>query len=147
MIQSACYKVAGHVFKVSASADLCDKLFSECMDNYEPFAVPAVHDSECLFVMDVECGDAPEYTEELRQDEEGQQILCGTIQDKSVFDFRLHFKMTGVLVCAKDYKTAKLIVPPDEPLSLFKFAVNNAMMVLYAIASASCNTALAHRSS
>ncbi len=144
MIQSACYKVAGHVFKVSASADLCDKLFSECMDNYEPFAVPAVHDSECLFVMDVECGDAPEYTEELRQDEEGQQILCGTIQDKSVFDFRLHFKMTGVLVCAKDYKMAKLIVPPDEPLSLFKFAVNNAMMVLYAIASASCNTALFH---
>lgn len=144
MIQSACYKVAGHVFKVSASADLCDKLFSECMDNYEPFAVSAVHDSECLFVMDVECGEAPEYTEELRQDEEGQQILCGTIQDKSVFDFRLHFKMTGVLVCAKDYKTAKLIVPPDESLALFKFAVNNAMMVLYAIASASSNTALFH---
>lgn len=42
------YKVAGHVFKVSASADLCEKMFGECMDNYEPFVVSAVQDSECL---------------------------------------------------------------------------------------------------
>ena len=144
MISSGTYKVAEHVFKVSAAADLCDKLFSECMDNYEPFAVSAVQNSDCLFKISVECGDAPEYVEELIQDEEGQQIICGTTQEKSVFDFRLHHKLTGVLVCARDYKTATLFVPKDEPLALLRFAVNNAMMVLYAIATAPYNTALFH---
>ena len=144
MIFSGFYKVAGHFFEVSASADLGEKVFAECMDNYEPFVVPAVQNSDCLFKVNVECGDAPEYVEELCQDEEGQQIICGTIQEKSVFDFRLRQKLTGVLVCAQDYKTATLFVPKDEPLSMLKFAVNNAMMVLYAIASAPYNTALFH---
>ena len=144
MIFSGFYKVAGHFFEVSASADLGEKVFAECMDNYEPFVVPAVQNSDCLFKVNVECGDAPEYVEELCQDEEGQQIICGTIQEKSVFDFRLLQKLTGVLVCAQDYKTATLFVPKDEPLSMLKFAVNNAMMVLYAIASAPYNTALFH---
>ena len=143
MISSRIYKVAGHFFEVSASAELGEKLFAECMGNYEPFAVSGPC-ADSLFKINVESGDAPEYAEELRQDEEGQQILCGTIQEKSVFDFRLQNKLTGVLVCAKDYKTATLIVPPGESLALLKFAVNNAMMVLYAIASAPYNTALFH---
>ena len=145
MISSGTYKVAEHVFKVSAAADLCDKLFSECMDNYEPFAVPAAQNSEYLFKVNVECGEAPEYTEELCQDEEGQQIICGlTAGKKSVFDFRLQHKLTGVLVCSEDYRMATLFVPKDEPLALLRFAVNNAMMVLYAIATAPYNTALFH---
>jgi hypothetical protein len=145
MISSGTYKVAEHVFKVSAAADLCDNLFSECMDNYEPFAVPAAQNSEYLFKVNVECGEAPEYTEELCQDEEGQQIICGlTAGKKSVFDFRLQHKLTGVLVCSEDYRMATLFVPRDEPLALLRFAVNNAMMVLYAIATAPYNTALFH---
>ena len=143
MISSRIYKVAGHLFEVSASAELGEKLFAECMGNYEPFAVPG-QCADSLFKINVECGEAPNYTEELCQDEEGQQILCGTIQEKSVFDFRLQNKVAGVLVCAKDYKTATLIVPPGESPAFFKFAVNNALMVLYAIASAPYNTALFH---
>lgn len=143
MIQSACYKVAGHVFKVSASADLCDKLFSECMDNYEPFAVEKKDD--CLFALNVECGEAPEYTEETRQEEEGQQIICGlTAKQESAFDFRLFDEEMGVLVCAIDYKKAVLFVPQNQKLNSLKFAVNNALMVLYAIATAPYNTALFH---
>ena len=137
------YKVAEHVFKVSVAADLCEKLFSECMDNYAPFAIEKTDD--CLFALNVECGDVPEYTEETRQDEEGQQIICGlTAKQESAFDFRLFGEEMGVLVCATDYKNATLFVPQNQKLSSFKFAVNNALMVLYAIATAPYNTALFH---
>ena len=54
------YRVAEHVFAVSAQADVGDKIFAECMDNYKPFAIEKTDD--CLFVLNVECGEAPEYT-------------------------------------------------------------------------------------
>ena len=137
------YKVAEHVFAVSASADVREVLFAECVDNYEPFAVEK--SDACLFALHVEYGESPEYTEEVCQDEEGQQIYCGvTAAQESVFDFRLRQAPTGVLVCAKDYKTAKLVVPPSAQISQLKFAVNNALMVLYAIATAPYHTALFH---
>lgn len=137
------YKVANHVFSVSANAGVCDVLFAECMDNYAPFAIEKSVD--CLFALNVECGEAPEYTEETRQEEEGQQIICGlTAGQKSAFDFRLFGEAMGVLVCSTDYKAAELFVPQKQKLSSLKFAVNNALMVLYAIATASYNTALFH---
>ena len=109
MISSGTYKVADHVFRVSASADLCGKLFCECMDNYAPFAIEKKDD--CLFALNVECGEAPEYTEETRQEEEGQQIICGlTAKQESAFDFRLFGEEMGVLVCAIDYKKTVLFV-------------------------------------
>ena len=113
------------------------------MDNYAPFATEKA--GEGLFLMRVEYGESPAYTEELCQDEEGQQIVCGlTAGQNSVFDFRLQKKKTGVLVCSKDYKTATLFIPQGTAAALLKFAVNNGLMVLYAIASAPYNTALFH---
>ncbi len=137
------YKVAEHVFAVSAQATVGDKIFAECMDNYAPFAIEKSDD--CLFVLNVKCGEAPEYTEETRQEEEGQQIICGlTAKQESAFDFRLFGEAMGVLVCSTDYKKATLFVPPNQKLSSLKFAVNNALMVLYAIATAPYHTALFH---
>ena len=137
------YRVAEHVFAVSAQADVGDKIFAECLDNYKPFAIEKTDD--CLFVLNVECGEAPEYTEETRQDEEGQQIICGlTAKQESAFDFRLFGEAMGMLVCSADYKKAVLYVPQNQKLSSLKFAVNNALMVLYAIATAPYNTALFH---
>ena len=137
------YKVAGHVIEVSQK--IGENFFAECMDNYIPFVENGSETGECLFSLAVEYSESfPEYTEELRQDEEGQQIICGSLQEKPVFDFRLQNKETGMLVCSKDYKVATLLVPVGCSLSLIKFAVNNAIMVLYAIASAPYNTALFH---
>ena len=137
------YKVAEHVFAVSAQATVGDKIFAECMDNYAPFAIEKSDD--CLFALNVKCGEALEYTEETRQEEEGQQIICGlTAKQESAFDFRLFGEAMGVLVCSTDYKKAKLFVPQNQKLSSLKFAVNNALMVLYAIATAPYNTALFH---
>ena len=62
------YKVAGHTFAVSGQAG-----FFELMGNYEPFECEG---GEPLFSLTIECGVAPEYTEEYRH-EEGMYIICG----------------------------------------------------------------------
>ena len=58
------YEVAGHRFCVSGEKD--------GLTNYHPFACAA---GETVFALDVESGDAPEYTEEMRQKDEGQVII------------------------------------------------------------------------
>ena len=137
------YKVAGHLIEVSQN--IGENFFADYMDNYIPFVEKIDDVDESLFSLAVECCESfPEYTEELVQDEEGQQIICGLLQEKAVFDFRLQNKVAGILICAKDYKEANLLVPTGCSPYLLKFAVNNAIMVLFAIASAPYNTALFH---
>ena len=81
------YKVAGHTFGVSGE----EEVFA-LMSNYAPFVnhgdrsmiaaklhitrpVPVIHH-------------APEYTEEMRQEDEGQVIICGhTTAGEAVFEF------------------------------------------------------------
>lgn len=137
------YKVAGHVFSLTACAGLGDDFFAKNAENYEPFAVCA---SDCAFSMEVVVNEkVPGFVEETRQDEEGQKIICGITQNgESVFDFYLFEKYVGTLVCAKDYRTSKLFVTDSKNTSYLKFAVNNALMVLYAIATASYDTVLFH---
>lgn len=138
------YKVAGHLIEVSQN--IGDNFFTEYMDNYIPFVENRGETDECLFSLAVEYGESVlEYTEELRQDEDGALIICGvTAKQESVFDFRLSNEAVGLLVCAVDYKSARLFVPRNQKQSALKFAVNNAIMVLYAIASAPYDTALFH---
>ena len=143
------YKVAEHQFSVSVCSGLCDDFFAKNMDNYEPFAVD---ECDCIFSLDIVAGEkSPSFTEETRQDEEGQRIVCGlTDAGESVFEFSLFEKYVGTLVCSKDYKSSTLFVPNCEKddkgdnSSYLKFAVNNALMVLYAIATSPYNTLLFH---
>ena len=140
------YKVAGHIFEVSQG--ICEGFFAKFMDNYAPFVVDESSDvasASNLFAIKVEHSDEmPQYNEDVCQDEEGQQIHCGSIGEKAVFDFRLRGELTGMLICSKDYKEASLLIPNGTSFNLLKFAVNNSLMVLYAIASASCYTLLFH---
>ena len=140
------FKVADHVFCVEA----CDELLSQ-MSNYEPFIVDAC-ESLCenlVFSLAVQGAAAPEYAEETRQEEEGQTIVCGRTKDGlPVFDFWLLDKSTGVLVCEKDFKHAVLFLGEKcdgaAITGMRKFALNNAIMVLYALATAGLDTALFH---
>lgn len=137
------YKVAENVFSVSVCSGLSEDFFAQNMDNYEPFAVD---EDDCLFSLTVVAGESvPAYTEETRQEEEGQRIVCGlTDAHESVFEYFNYDMYAGTMVCAKDYKSSTLFVPSGENSPLLKFAVNNALMVLYAIATSPCNTALFH---
>ena len=140
------FKVADHVFCVEAS----DELLSQ-MSNYAPFEVDFC-DASCenpVFSLDVQDLAAPEYAEETRQEDEGQTIVCGrTAEGLPVFDFLLLGKSTGVLVCEKDFKHAVLFLGEKcdgaAITGMRQFALNNAIMVLYALATAGLDTALFH---
>ncbi len=144
------FKVADHVFTVEA----CDELLSQ-MSNYEPFIVDAC-ESLCenlVFSLAVQGAAAPEYAEETRQEEEGQTIVCGRTKDGlPVFDFGLLGKSVGVLVCEKGFKHAVLFLgggdcaeaASEAYAGMRQFALNNAIMVLYALATAGLDTALFH---
>jgi hypothetical protein len=140
------YKVANHVFGV----EVCDELLSQ-MSNYAPFAL-ADDDALCentVFSLEVQDAVAPEFTEDTRQEDEGQFIICGHTADGSpLFDFWLLGKSTGVLVCEKDFKHAVLFLGEKVDGAAFagmrRFALNNALMVMYALATAGLGTALFH---
>lgn len=140
------FKVADHVFGV----EVCDELLSQ-MSNYAPFEVDA-SDACCenpVFSLAVQEAVAPEFTEDTRQEDEGQSIVCGrTAEGLPVFDFWLLDKSTGVLVCEKDFKHAVLFLGEKcdgaAITGMRQFALNNALMVLYALATAGLETALFH---
>ena len=147
---SRVYKVAEHSFSVgsnlpeSAGVDLF-----ALMDNYEPFAVPSGDGNapeSPLFTLAVEHFTAlPEFTEETRQEDEGQELLCGHDgAGSSLFNFRLRGADVGTLLCSSGYAQARLVVPDVSNLNSVKFAVNNSLMVLYALATAKLGTALFH---
>ena len=160
------YKVAGHRFCVSGEAEAL-----ALMTNYEPFGCEG---GEVLFELNIEGGDRPEYTEELRQEDEGlrerlrvgeskdsgmrlrvgasagmddpksgveQEIICGhTALDEPVFEFVWWQQTAGWLVCSADYRQGRLITTDKHT----KMAIDNALMVMYALATAGEGTALFH---
>ena len=129
------YTVAGHTFSVTAeSADL------GLMTNYEPFVVSA---SDSLFSLSVSDGEPVSYVEDFRQDDEGQEIICGrTSAGESVYEFIWWKESAGWLLCTDGYRNCRLITTGRHR----KMAIDNALMVLYALATANQGTALFHAS-
>ena len=128
------YRVANHVFAVCVDADVLG-----LMNNYEPFRCEAT--DYLAFELTISSGESPIYEEEVRQNDEGQEIVCGhTAEDKPVFEFSFMDQVTGWLVCDVEYSNAELIITGYDN----KFAVDNALMVLYALATANQRTALFH---
>ena len=80
--------------------------------------------------------------EELRQEDEGQAIVAGHLDGgEAYFEFWLGKKQCSTMVADKDYHEAKVCVKEN-----WSFGVNNAMMVMYALATANSQTALFHSS-
>ena len=128
------YLVAEHLFCVEAQESVLGLL-----GNYEPFRTEQSNDS--LFSLTVTDGGPIQYIEELRQDEEGQDIVCGhTGQGDSVFEFRFGGRTAGWLVCAPGYRSGALYLSGFQT----KAAVDNALMILFAMASACTGTVLFH---
>ena len=129
------FRVAHHVFCVSSEAEVF-----ALMQNYEPFVC---EDGDVMFTLAVNPGEAPAYHEEMRQEDEGQDIICGKTADgQPVFEFRWLDATAGWLVCSADYREGRLITSVHQ--SNTKFALDNALMVLYALATAEKGTALFH---
>ena len=124
------YEVAGHRFSVSG--------VEEIFANYQPFGCA---DGPTVFSLTIESGQAPDYSEELRQDDEGQVIICGhTAAGDAVFEFCWQGETAGWLVCSDDYREGRLITTGRHT----KMAVDNALMILFALATADKMTVLFH---
>ena len=109
------------------------------MQNYEPFKTTPVED--LLFGLIVTDGNPVDYIEEWRQDEEGQDTICGhTEQGEPVFEFRFGGKTAGWLVCAPGYRSATLHLSGFQT----KAALDNSLMIQFAMASACLGTVLFH---
>ena len=128
------YIVAEHLFCVEGPESILGLL-----SNYEPFRTEATDDA--LFSLTVTDGEPIRYIEELSQDDEGQDIICGhTEQDDAVFEFRWAGRTAGWLVCTAGYRQGTLYLSGFQT----KGAVDNALMILFAMASACMGTALFH---
>lgn len=134
--ETRCYLVGGHRFSVSAGEDTF-----RLMTNYEPFVTAAADGPADVFTLTVDRGQAVTFDEELHQEDEGQEIVCGhTADGRPVFEFHWWQQTAGWLVCRPDYGEARLTLSGQ----LHKLAVDNALMVLYALATAGRGTALFH---
>jgi len=130
------YKVADHVFSVSGHDDMF-----RLMGNYEPFVCSDTPTAPPVFQLTVEAGEAVGFEEELRQDDEGQQIGCGhNAEGQPVFEYIWANKTAGWLVCSDQYTKGRLVTTGDYQ----KLAVDNALMVLFALATANQDTVLFH---
>ena len=132
------YIVADHNFSIVREDSLmCD------MEQYEPFLAKEEATS-LLFTMRIQALLEPiQYTKDHRQIEEGQEIICGQMADgKPVFGFRSSGHDAGWLLCSDDFREATLLLTGFNQ----KLAVDNALMLLFALASAPFETALFHSS-
>ena len=132
------YKVAEHVFVLKT--DEHDNLPGG-LRQYEPFLTECT--DELSFSVEV-VDELPvtAFHEELRQEDEGQAIVAGHLDGgEAYFEFWLGKKLCSTMVASKDYHEAKVCVKEN-----WSFGVNNAMMVMYALATANSQTALFHSS-
>ena len=144
MMKEYCYTVAGHCFSVHPAngIDLTGPLA-----HYAPFAtdpVQAPAEPERAFCLNVVSQDAlPEpagMVEEFNQDDDGSQIrLCRTPDGCSWFAFSLFGELSGTMLAETDFRSATLALHTQDD-----FALNNALMVMYAMRTASLGTALFH---
>ena len=135
MHQTRYYQVAGHVFGVTAE----EEIFG-LMTNYKPFETQR---DACVSMLTLDTKDPipVSYTEEMRQEDAGQVIVCGRTADgKPVYEFSWWGETAGWLVCSEDYREGRLLMTGRHT----KMAVDNALMVQFAMATAGQGTVLFH---
>ena len=123
MRETRYYQVAEHAFSVSGESE-----FFSLMTNYEPFEVKPGNRSVFatkLDIMQPVPAVPPAFTEELRQEDEGQDIICGrTDAGEVVFEFRWWKETAGWLVCTDRYLMVLFaLATADQHMVLFHAAV------------------------
>ena len=132
------YKVAEHVFVLKTGEH--DSLIGE-LRQYEPFLTEPTN--EVSFRVEiVDDLTVSDIQEEMRQEDEGQTIVVGKTNDGEAYlEFWLDKRLCSVMIVDKDYRQTQVSVKEN-----WSFGVNNAMMVMYALATANSQTALFHSS-
>ncbi|MBQ8657344.1 MAG: hypothetical protein IJ527_09910 [Prevotella sp.] len=138
------YRVAGHVFVV------CDERTSPAEllmpESYKPFVTEPTTDDPTFTLRVVDAVDDSSFQQEVHQDDDGSEIIVGrlTATDgfEEAFRFLLRGQQVGTMVANGDYTEARLTICGQEQ----RFALDNALMVMYALSTATHLTALFHSS-
>ena len=132
------YKVAEHVFALEMGGNENVMLN---LRQYDPFVTDPTEN--VLFRIQI-CSEPLEtdgFELEWKQEDEGQHILAGHLGEKPCYQFFLHNRLMSVMLCSTDYKRAEVYAERNNP-----FGINNALMVMYALATSDKHTALFHSS-
>ena len=132
------YKVAEHVFALEMGGNENVMLN---LRQYDPFVTDPTEN--VLFRIQI-CSEPLEtigFELEWKQEDEGQHILAGPLGEKPCYQFFLHNRLMSVMLCSTDYKRAEVFAERNNP-----FGINNALMVMYALATSDKHTALFHSS-
>lgn len=138
MMKEIYYKVAEHVFALEMGGNENVMLN---LRQYDPFVTDPTEN--VLFRIQI-CSEPLEtdgFELEWKQEDEGQHILAGHLGEKPCYQFFLHNRLMSVMVCSTDYKRAEVFAERNNP-----FGINNALMVMYALATSDKHTALFHSS-
>ena len=134
------YRVAEHTFSVELPEE--SKIIDE-MGQYLPFSITQTE--HVIFNAKVvgaeEFPTIEDVTIEMNQDDDGSQIVAGHANGQPYFEFQLWGECAARMLTDTTYQHATVLLV-DEPL----FGINNALMVMYALATASLQTALFHSS-
>ena len=139
-MQKYYYQVAGHTFSLELPEG--ERVVDE-MGQYAPFVTDAA-DEVAFTVRVVDKEHFPAMNDivvEMNQDDDGSQIVAGRLQGKPYFEFQLWGRCAARMLTNEEYTDATVLLV-DEPL----FGINNALMVMYALATANKQTALFHSS-
>lgn len=134
------YKVAEHVFSLELPEG--ERVIDE-MEQYVPFAV-APTDQVAFAVKVVSSTEFPsvdDLTVEMNQDDDGSQILAGRSHGLPYFEFQLWGRRAAYMLTDTSYREAQVVLDRER-----LFGINNALMVMYALATANSQTALFHSS-
>ena len=118
-----------------------DEAVVASLKQYEPFVTDPTEDIVFRLRLSATAISTEDFNLEMQQDDEGQAIQAGHIGDRPCFLFFLHEKLKGVLVCSTDYRQGDVFAEDNN-----LFGINNAMMVMFALATANKQTALFHSS-
>ena len=132
------YKVADHVFVLDTTGNE-NVVFD--LTQYEPFVTDPTEDVVFRLRLSSTQIDTNDFCLEVEQEDEGQSINAGRIGERPCFQFLLHEQLKGVLVCSADYRQGEIYAEDCNA-----FGINNALMVMYALATSDKHTALFHSS-
>ena len=135
------YEVAGHRFAITAE----ESLLQEMERQYGPFLIKDAHTDGLIFWLKVveehEFPQTKAVTEEFVQEEGAEKILIGRAGLQPYFEFWCRDLCKGRMLADANWQEV-LLTTLDQTL----YALNNAVMLMYAMATAKKGTALFHSS-
>ena len=132
------FRVAHHVFAIELPEE---SPVLKQMGQYAPFEVEAT--DEVVFLLRVVdlFPTVKDLTVEVNQDDDGSQIVAGRANGQPYFEFQLWGKRAARMLTDDCYKEAVVSLENNA-----LFGINNALMVMYALATACQQTVLFHSS-